>query len=259
MRQDTVDAVDAMSEESTSGPAWNGPGDPDSLALFDGDAGTLDFPVRRTLVALLRRQVLTRERQARDWDVLIANEAVITSRLHDLFLDLVIDRDRGVAYKTQVHAEAAGDTPVLLRDTQYSKEETILLVFLRARRLSERSSGGDRVFVDVAECLDAVESYRAQGSTDVVGEQQRARKAVASMRAAGILAATEDEERLEITAVVEVVLTLARLQELAATLTHLNRPEAAASLSDAQPDSEGRPDTADANDETDTNDEEAQQ
>ncbi|MGO3088336.1 MAG: DUF4194 domain-containing protein [Galactobacter sp.] len=232
MREEMVDAVDATTTAASMGPAWNGPGDPDSLALFDGDAGTLDFPVRRTLVALLRRQVLTRERQPRDWDVLMANEAVITSRLHDLFLDLVIDRDRGVAYKTQVHAEASGDTPVLLRDTQYSKEETILLVFLRARRLSERSSGSDRVFVDVDECLEAVESYRAQGSTDVVGEQQRARKAVAGMRAAGILAGTEDEQRLEITAVIEVVLTLARLQELAATLSHLNRPGAAAALAD---------------------------
>jgi hypothetical protein len=210
-----------------AGPAWNGPGDPDSLALFDGDAGTLDFPVRRALVTLLRRQVLTRERGPRDWDVLMANEEVITSRLHDLFLDLVIDRDRGVAYKTQVHAEAAGDTPVLLRDTQYSREETILLVFLRARRLSERSSGTERVFVDLNDCLEAVQSYRPAGSTDVVGEQQRARKAVVTMRSAGILATTDDAERFEITAVIEVVLTLARLQQLASTLAHLNRPEAA--------------------------------
>jgi hypothetical protein len=59
-----------------------------------------------------------------------------------------------------------------------------------------------------------------------VGEQQRARKAVASMRSAGILAATEETERLEITSVVEVVLSLPRLKELAAMLTRLNAPGA---------------------------------
>lgn len=212
-------------EESVTEVAFD-LGEHDSLALFDGDAGTLPFQVRRALVSVLRRQVVTRDRQPRDWGVLVDHEETITSRLHDLFLDLVIDHDRGVAYKTQVHAEAAGDTPVLLRDTSYTREETILLVFLRARRLSERSSGVDRVYVDVDECVGAVESYRAPGMTDVVGEQQRARKAVASMRSAGILAATEETERLEITSVVEVVLSLPRLKELAAMLTRLNAPGA---------------------------------
>jgi hypothetical protein len=62
--------------------------------------------------------------------------------------------------------------------------------------------------------------------TDVVGEQQRARKAIASMRSAGILAATDETERFEITSVVEVVLSLQRVKELAATLGRINAPGA---------------------------------
>lgn len=199
----------------------------DTLALFDGDEGTLAFDVRRTLVDLLRRQVITRQAQPADWSCLLQYRGEITSRLHDLFLDLVVDEERGVAYKIQVHAEGSGDSPVLLRDTSYTREETVLLVFLRARRLSERSAGGENVFVDLGECLQAVESYRPAGATDVVGEQQRARKAVASLRAAGILAPTQDPERFAVTSVIEVVLSLTRLKELARTLARSNRPEAA--------------------------------
>lgn len=186
--------------------------------LFDGDTGVLTGAQRRALVELLRRQVLTAARHPQEFTTVAAHHELIASRLHDLFLDLVLDRERGIAYKVQVHDADGAGFPVLLRDTAYTREETVLLLFLRRRRLSDRAAGAEHVFVDLRECLEAVESFRPPEATDRAADEQRARKAVASLTAAGILVATAQPERFAVPAVIEVLLPLARIEELTARL-----------------------------------------
>ncbi|MDO5067767.1 MAG: DUF4194 domain-containing protein [Propionibacteriaceae bacterium] len=196
-----------------------------SLALFEGDDGELALEVRQCLVGLIRNPLLTRERQPRAWETLVRHRRILRSRLNDLFLDLVMDDERGVAYKVQVRSEVPRRFPTLLRDTSYSREETVLMVYLRQRHLAERAGGAARVWVDRQDCIDAVARYRPPSATDLWGDESRTRNAIESLRAMGILERTDEEDRLVVSPVIETLLPIGRLQELLAWLQRENHPE----------------------------------
>ncbi len=116
------------------------PMEEDPAELFAGDAGTLDAEVRRVLVRLLQRRFLMAERNPAQWRTLLENQQVIESRLHDLFVHLVVDHDRGIAYKKQVRS-AELDVPIMLKDDPYSRAETLVLVHLRTVFQREQGAG----------------------------------------------------------------------------------------------------------------------
>ena len=62
-------------------------------ALYQADSGKLSLDVRRVLVQLLAGPSLDGQRHSNLWPILIRDEAAIRSRLSELFLQLVIDRD----------------------------------------------------------------------------------------------------------------------------------------------------------------------
>src|SRR4051794_12839753 len=86
----------------------------DADELFAGDRGLLDPEVRRVLVRLLQRRFLVADRNRADWAVLIEHQHAIESRMHDLYVRLIVDHDRGVAYKEQVRSDEL-EIPILLR------------------------------------------------------------------------------------------------------------------------------------------------
>ena len=63
---------------------------------FAGDRGQLTLDTRRILVQLLLGPSVDAKRQTKLWPILLRDEAILRSRLHDLFLDLVIDYDQQV-------------------------------------------------------------------------------------------------------------------------------------------------------------------
>jgi hypothetical protein len=197
-----------------------------SLALFEGDEGELDLAVRQCLVMLLKRSILTQESHGREWDALVDNTRIIRSRLNDLFLDLVLNKDKGVAYKVQVRSDTPRQFPPLIRDTNYNREETILLVVLRQRHLAE-SAGQAPVRVDQQECLDAVASFRPVTATDEHGDNVKTVNAIKALQADGILQDTDDDERFIISPVIESILPLDRLRALLEWLTEQNHTEPA--------------------------------
>lgn len=115
--------------------------DPD--VLFPGDRGVLDADVRRVLARLLQRRFLLAERNRDDWAVLIEHQPQIESRLNDIFVRLVVDHERGVAYKEQVRADEL-DIPILLKDDAYTRAETLVLVHLRVVYQRESTAGRPR-------------------------------------------------------------------------------------------------------------------
>ena len=185
-----------------------------TLALFDGDQGRLTFAQRKVLVSLLKHRYVSAVRQPGEWRTLIDSESLLRSRLNDLFLDLHLDRDREIAFKRQALPDGEPGFPTLLHDTAYSREETILLVFLRQRFRSERAAGTDDVLVDKDDLIDQVRHFRPAHATDHAGNDSKTEKAVENLRKAGILSKTPDEHRLRISPVIEVLLPLPRLREL---------------------------------------------
>ncbi len=133
--------------------------DEGSVSLFEGDEGGLEYPQRRTLVALLKQRFISARTHPRDWPVLVEHERVLRSRLNDLFLDLAIDREREVAWKRQAVSETGARFPTLLYDAAWSREETLVLVHLRDRLRAGQAGGDARVFVDREDIVDYVASF----------------------------------------------------------------------------------------------------
>jgi hypothetical protein len=243
---DLADEVEAGDEfgQTDSGAFVDGPGiieDADvegrSVSLFEGDEGRLTYEQRCILVFLLKHRYISAEQHPAEWRTLIEAKVELRSRLNDMFLDLHVDTDAQIAFKRQAMADGDGRFPTLLHDVAYTREETILLIFLRQRFRSERADGADAVLVDRQELLDAVTHFRPPDANDLSGDARKVENAIQSMQRSGILFRTADEQRLRIAHVIEVLLPLPRLQELLDTLLRLN---GAASVEDPE-DADGAP------------------
>ncbi|KAM9864951.1 hypothetical protein ACIFOC_02155 [Leucobacter aridicollis] len=184
----------------------------DREEYFAGDRGVLDPVVRRVLVRLLQRRVLFADRHKDDWAVLLENHQVIESRLHDLFIRLIVDPERGVAYKQQVRSEEL-EVPVLLRDEAYNRAETLVLVYLRTVYQRESTAGEPAVRIDVEEIEQTVLSYFTDSDGNTAARQKTVEKALNRLRNEGIID-EESEGRFRVTPLVEVVLSADRLGEL---------------------------------------------
>lgn len=200
-----------------------------SIELFTHDQGTLTLDQRRTLVRLLEQRYLTPRSHPTEWQILVRNEDLFRSRLHDMMLDLRVDSERGVAFKSQI---VLGETPTprLLKDRGYTREETLILYFLRQRLYKDRGEGAEVVIVDEEEILDYVATYRPDSATDQARDRQITEKALQRMVEAGIVKKTADPTRLAIQQVLETLMPLETLRELARTL--------AATVERSEPDTE---------------------
>lgn len=185
-----------------------------SVALFEGDEGGLEQAQRRALVAIVKHRFITAESHPKEWRALVANPRLIRSRLNDLFLELHLDVDRQVAFKRQATPEGGGRFPTLLHDTAWTREETILLVFLRARSRADEAAGVPKTFVDRIDMLEHITSLRPSHATDQAGDARRGVKAIESLLRAGLLIGASTAERFELSRAVDVVLPLERLTAL---------------------------------------------
>lgn len=208
-----------MTEPATPATdAWDDPfiapvsmeDDPDEL--FAGDRGVLESDVRRVLVRLLQRRFLLADRNRDDWAVLVDNQQIVESRLNDLFVRLVVDHERGVAYKQQVRSDEF-DIPILLRDDAYTRAETLVLVHLRTVYQRESTAGESSARVDVEEVEQTVLTYFADSDGDTARRQRAIRGALSRLRHEGVIE-EESEGRYRISPLVEIVLSSERLREL---------------------------------------------
>jgi hypothetical protein len=219
----------------------------DPAELFAGDSGTLDAEVRTVLVRLLQRRFLLAEKNRRQWTVLLDNQALIESRLHDLFVHLVVDHQRGVAYKRQVRS-AETDVPVLLRDEAYTRAETLVLVHLRTVFQRSHGAGETSVRVDVEEIEQTALTYFDPDDTNVAARQREIRAAVVRLAKDGLIE-EESEGRFRVTPLVEIVLSNERLSELREWLREQVRTGGTVDVSEPEPvdaEAEGTPGAADA-------------
>lgn len=205
-------ADDGWSTGAAAGFIEPVPMEDDPTELFAGDTGTLDVDVRRVLVRLLQRRFLLSEKNPAQWRTLLENQQIIESRLHDLFVRLVVDHDRGIAYKQQVRSGEL-DVPILLKDDPYNRAETLVLVHLRTVFQRERGTGETSARVDVEELEQTVLTYFDPDDHNLARGQREIRNAVQRLATEGLLA-EESAGRYRITPLVEVVLSTEKLTEL---------------------------------------------
>jgi hypothetical protein len=190
--------------------------------MFESDASTLFPDQRRCLHALLKHRYLSAERYPDHWQVLLANEDVIRGRLNELFFELFIDRDHQIAFKRQAVSETGDPLPSLLRDVSHTKEETIMMVYLRQRLFSQRQEGEDVIFVDRQALLDEVADQRPEHTTHRAMDQKRALKVIDGLATAGLLLKTADPDRFRISPNIEILMPVEKLRTLWTSLMEQN-------------------------------------
>lgn len=201
-------------------------GEPDSIdgavetAAFQGDVGVLPLDTRRVLVQLLLGPSVDAKRQSKLWSVLLRDEQVIRSRMHELFLEVVIDQEQKVAFTRQVVSEDV-DVPILLRKASLTFLETALLLFLR-QRLTQADAQGERTVVsreDMQEYLAVFEKGNnpdhARFARQVINAIDKAKKLslLQSIRGSG--------ERYEVSPTLKLLFSAEEIQELTRTYATL--------------------------------------
>jgi hypothetical protein len=209
----TETAADSGSEETAQ---WDADVEEilEAGALFEGDSGQLSLEVRKTFVSLLKKRYISSEHHPSDWRTVLENQQLLQSRFNDIFLQLVVDRDYEVAYKRQAVPDGGGTFPTVLHDTTYSREQTILLVYLRSVFRSRRASGEESVFVDQADLIEEIASYRPADTTNFVRDDKSVNSAIDALYKSDILLKTPEPDRYRISPIIEVLLPVGRVQEL---------------------------------------------
>ena len=100
-----TEEVDTTRDSAGSGNDATAIGERKEAATFLGDTGSLPIDTRRVLVQLLLGPSVDARRQTKLWPVLLRDETVIRSRMHELFLEVVIDHEQQVAFTRQVTSE----------------------------------------------------------------------------------------------------------------------------------------------------------
>lgn len=199
------------------------PGMDDSLsvALFDGDEGALSYDQRRTFVALLKYEYISAVKHPLEWRTLAESEQGLKSvrgRINELFMDLDVHHEYGIALKRRAFQDDGTTFPTLLRDAAFNREETILMIFLRGRYRSERASGADEVRVDREDLVSHVDTFRPPHATDLAADARRTEKAIENLLKNRILLGAPDTGRPVISPVIEVLMPVEKLRELAEAL-----------------------------------------
>lgn len=129
----------------------------EAFALWSGDTGRLGLDARRALLRLIQGPYLSAKRSPAPWAALIADEASICIRLHELFLELVIDRDNGFAF---VRNTDTGDieAPLAVRSEKLTFLDSAMLLVLRQMLLAGEQEG--RVIVGEEEVFEQLAPFR---------------------------------------------------------------------------------------------------
>ena len=206
-------------------------------ALYQGDSGKLSLDARRVLVQLLAGPSLDGQRHSKLWPILIRDEAAIRSRLSDLFLQLVIDRDLQVAFTRQAETGDL-DVPRLLRRANLTFLDSILLLHLR-QRLTQAEAHGDRAVVSTDEIVEFLSVYEQAGNTDRALFEKRIHASIEKIKKHSILRKIRSsEDRLEISPTLKLLFSAEEIHALTWIYHDMREPEVSSEQDDEMPSGE---------------------
>jgi hypothetical protein len=193
-------------------------------ALWPGDKGTLPEASRRALAQLVKGPYLSAERHGGLWQALTEDMGAIESRLADLFLELVVDQEAGVAFIRGVRAEDV-KIPQVVRSRNLTFIQTALLLHLR--QLQVRAAPGETVIAGLEEVADYLEVYRPSQGIDTPLLKKRVKSAWEAMHELGLLHKTSTEERSAISPTLRLIFGPEEIERLTAEFERIAGAEAA--------------------------------
>ena len=212
---------DAATDEAAPEPAAESP-PREGVGLFAGDTGELPMETRRVLVHLLLGPALDAQRQTKLWPVLVRDERVLRSRLHELFLELVVDHEQSVAFTRQVVDDAA-DVPVLLRKAALTFVQSALVLFLR-QQLTQADARGERAVVSLDEMREHLRVFERDRNMDRAKFERQASNAVERAAQLNLIRRLRGEdERYEVSPALKLLFPAEEILALTETYTRLSR------------------------------------
>ncbi|MGA4114214.1 DUF4194 domain-containing protein [Ralstonia nicotianae] len=189
-------------------------------AIFLGDTGSLPIDTRRVLVQLLLGPSVDARRQTKLWPVLLRDETVIRSRMHELFLEVVIDHEQQVAFTRQVTSEEL-EVPILLRKASLTFLETALLLFLR-QRLTQADAQGERAVVSLSDMQEHLGVFERDNNPDHAKFGRQVVNAVDKAKKLSLLQRIRSsEERYEVAPTLKLLFSAEEIQQLSRTYGQL--------------------------------------
>ncbi|ODU31370.1 MAG: hypothetical protein ABS97_20155 [Lysobacteraceae bacterium SCN 69-320] len=213
-----------MTSSESPAPAETG------APLYAGDCGNLPMDTRQALCKLLSGPYL--EVDSPHWPALLRDEGTIRARLADLFLELVIDRERKVAFSRQADTGEL-DTPILQRTSTLSFLDSVMVLNLR-QRLVDADGLDQRAVVEQDALLEDMEVFASAG--DAVATRKRIGASIEKLKKANLLQPIRGTEgRYEIAPVLRLPFTAEDVQALSARYRALAAGE---SVADAEEEDE---------------------
>lgn len=193
--------------------------------LYQGDSGELSLDARRVLVQLLAGPSVDGQRHSRLWPILIRDEVAIRSRLSELFLQLVVDRDLQVAFTRRAET---GDleVPRLLRRANLTFLDSILLLYLR-QQLTQADAQGNRAVVSTEEIVEFLRVYEQADNTDRALFEKRIHASIEKIKKHSILRKIRSSgDRFEISPTLKLLFSAEEIQALTRIYRDMQAPEA---------------------------------
>jgi hypothetical protein len=118
---------------------------------------------RRALVTLLTSRHISAARHRAAWEGILAFESDVRARLNEMYMDLIIDHEAGVAFKRQQEGD---DVPrVLRREKPLTRDASFLLIFLR-REYAYADPDAGPVMITRDQIGEFLRPYREDGDGD---------------------------------------------------------------------------------------------
>ena len=173
----------------------------DGKRLWEDDEGTLPEDARRALLQLVRGPYIHEREDAALWRALINYLPHIRSRLADLFLELCLDLEAGVAFAKNAHSEERA-LPKAARSLTMTLLDTVMVLMLRKELQVANSS---RVFIGQTDLFEQMGQYRNLTKHDQAGFLAALKTSWNRMVENRLLIKSDVEDRYEISPVLKIV------------------------------------------------------
>ncbi|OKX84678.1 DUF4194 domain-containing protein [Corynebacterium glutamicum] len=172
--------------------------------LWEGDTGTLTFGSRKALVQLLKGPMVNALQHVEVWRAITTDQDALNAVLNNLFLELVLDEDAGVAFtrpanggqEVLVGNNKTEAMPKVLRTETLSHFDTLIILILRQELTM--APPGERVIVDREEIREQVLLYRVDEERDEAKLAKRFDAAFRRIVDYSLAKKTETPERFEV-------------------------------------------------------------
>lgn len=172
--------------------------------LWEGDTGTLTFGSRKALVQLLKGPMVNALQHVEVWRAITTDQDALNAVLNNLFLELVLDEDAGVAFTRPANGgqdvlvgnNKTEAMPKVLRTETLSHFDTLIILILRQELTM--APPGERVIVDREEIREQVLLYRVDEERDEAKLAKRFDAAFRRIVDYSLAKKTETPERFEV-------------------------------------------------------------